>query len=118
MTSENLSILETKIRVIIGHININSIRKKFGSLVKDVGNNIDILMVSETKIGDTFPESQFLMKGFSTPCRLDWTAKCGGILLCIKQEIPSKYIKKPTVNQSFEGFFVELNLRSKKWLLG
>ena len=118
MTSENLSILETKIRVIIGHININSIRKKFESLVKYVGNNIDILMVSETKIDDTFPESQFLMEGFSTPCRLDWTAKCGGILLCIRQDIPSKYIKKPTVNQSFEGFFVELNLRSKKWLLG
>ena len=26
--------------------------------------------------------------------------------------------QKSTVNKSFEGFFVELNLRSKKWLLG
>ena len=27
-------------------------------------------------------------------------------------------MKKITVNESFKGFFVELNLRSKKWLLG
>ena len=32
-------------------------------------------MVSETKIDDTFPESQFLIEGFSTPYRLDRTAK-------------------------------------------
>ena len=46
-------------RVIIGNININSIRKKSESLVKYVGNNLDILRVLETKIGDIFPESQF-----------------------------------------------------------
>ena len=81
-------------------------------------NNLDILMVSEAIIDDTFPESQFLMEDFLTPYRLDRIAKGGGILLHIRQDIPAKYIKKITVNESFEGFFVELNLRSKKWLLG
>ena len=75
-------------------------------------------MVSETKIDDTFPESQFLIKGFSKPFRLDRTAKGGGILLYIREDIPCRYIKQITLNNSFEGFFVELNLRSKKWLLG
>ena len=42
--------------------------------------NVDILMVSETKIDDTFPESQFLIEGFSKLFRLDRTAKGGGIL--------------------------------------
>ena len=37
------------------------IRNKFESFVKYVGNNLDILMVSETKIGDTLQESQFLI---------------------------------------------------------
>ena len=68
-------------RIIIGHLNINSIRNKFESLVTFVGNNLDILMISETKIDDTFPESQFLIEGFSKPFRLDRTAKDGGILL-------------------------------------
>ena len=50
MTSENLMPRnENPYRVIIGHININSIRNKLESLVKYVGNNLDILMVSETK---------------------------------------------------------------------
>ena len=52
-------------RIIIGHLNINSIRNTFESLVRFVGNSLDILMVSETKIDDTFPESQFLIEGYS-----------------------------------------------------
>ena len=64
-------------RIIIGHLNINSIRNKFESLVTFVGNNLDILMISETKIDDTFPKSKFLIEGFSKPFRLDRTAKGG-----------------------------------------
>ena len=77
------------------HLNINSIRNKFESLVTFVGNNLDILMISETKIDDTFPESQFLIEGFSKPFRLDRTAKSGGILLYIREDIPCRCIKKP-----------------------
>ena len=65
-------------------------------------------------IHDTVPETQFLIEGFSKPFRFDRTAKGGGILLCIREDIPCKYIKKITLNNSFEGFFVEINLRSKK----
>ena len=85
---------EIPYRVITGHININSIRNKFESVEKYVGDNLDILMVSETKINDSFPESQLLMEGFSTPYRLGRTVKGGGILLYIRQDTPSKYIKK------------------------
>ena len=105
-------------RIIIHHLNINSIRNKFESLVRFVGNNLDILMVSETKIDDTFLKSQFLIEGFSKPFRLDRIAKGGRILLYIREDIPCRNIKQITLNNLFEGFFVELNLRSKKWLLG
>ena len=77
-----------------------------------------MFMVSETKIDDIFPESQFLIEGFSKPFRLDRTAKGGGILLYIREDILCKYIKQITLNNLFEGFFVELNLRSKKWHFG
>ena len=56
-------------RIIFGQININSIRSKFEQLIYIVNNEIDILMVSETKLDDTFPTSQFLMQGYSTPFR-------------------------------------------------
>ena len=55
-----------------------------------VNYNLDILMISETKIDDTFPDSQFLIEGFSVPYRLDRTAKGGGILLYIREYIVSK----------------------------
>ena len=105
-------------RVIIGHININSIRNKFEPLVSFINNNLDILMLSDAKTDDTFPDLQFLINGFSVPYGLDRTAKGGGILLYIREDIPSKRIKKVTFGESFEGFFIEINLRSKKRLLG
>ena len=33
-------------------------------------NNIDVLLVSETKLDDSFPTAQFLLDGFSKPYRL------------------------------------------------
>ena len=105
-------------KITIGHLTINSIRNKFESLARFVCNNIDILMVSETKIDDTFPESQFLIESFSKPFRFDRTAKGGGILLYIREDIPCRHIKQIPLNNLFKGFFVEVNLRSKQWLLG
>ena len=31
-----------------------------------VGQNIDILLISETKLNETFPDGQFLIPGFLT----------------------------------------------------
>ena len=47
---------QNPLRFIIGHININSIRNKFEPLVSFINNNLDIVMISETKIDDTFPD--------------------------------------------------------------
>ena len=69
-----------------------------------INNNLDILMISETKIDDTFPDSQFLREDFSVPYRLDCTAKEGGILLYIREDIPSKRIKKVTIDEYLKGF--------------
>ena len=80
-------------RVIIGHININSFRNKFELILSFINYNLDILVISETKIDDTFPDSQFLIEGFSVPCRLDRADKGGGILPYIREDIPSKRIK-------------------------
>ena len=58
-------------RIIIGHLNINSIRNKIHTLADIVSNKIDILLISETKIDDTFPNVQFLINSFFEPLRLD-----------------------------------------------
>ena len=55
-----------------------------------IKNEIDILMISETKIDNSFPISQFTMTGYSIPFRLDRTSHGGGILLFVREDIPSK----------------------------
>ena len=58
-------------------------RNKFKSLSAQVKGNIDVLMVSETKIDDTFPVGKFVIDGFSTPYRLDRDSNGGGIMLYV-----------------------------------
>ena len=69
-------------RLILDHANINSIlnTKKFDALTYIIGNNIDIILISETKIDDTFPAAQFFIKGFSAPYRQDRNRTGGGLL--------------------------------------
>ena len=49
--------------LIFAHLNINSIRRKFEFLSTQVKGNIDVLMVSETKIDNSFPVGHFVIDG-------------------------------------------------------
>ena len=73
-------------------------------------------MISETKIDASFPKGEFLLNGYSTLFRLDRNAYGGGILLYVRQDIPSKILL--VEDNLIEDFFVKINLRNKKkWLL-
>ena len=93
---------------IITQININSIRNKFELLVPQVAANINVLKISETKIDEHFPISQFLIDGFSSIYRLDRNSNGDGILIYFKSDI-TKSLK--TINLSIEAIFIEMNLR-------
>ena len=56
---------------VIGQLNINSIRNKFHFLCSKISLNLGLLLVSETKLDDSFPTAQFLMSGFFKPYRLN-----------------------------------------------
>ena len=60
-------------RIIIAHININSIRNKFFLLAEGVRGNINFFTISETKIDDAFLTSQFIISGFAAPFGFDRT---------------------------------------------
>ena len=62
-------------RIIIGHLNIDSLKNKFESLQEQINGNVDILLISEAKLDDSFPNGQFLIKGYSAPYRLDRDAQ-------------------------------------------
>ena len=46
-------------KIVVGHLNINSIRNKFDFLAHQVKEIIDILMILEKKHDESFPPSQF-----------------------------------------------------------
>ena len=91
-------------------------RNKFESLSTQVKGNIDVLMVSETKIDDSFPVGNFVIDGFSTPYWLDRDSNGGGIMLYVREDISSNLLATDEKNH-IESFYVELNLRNEKWLI-
>ena len=82
-----------------------------------VQDKLDILMISETKVDPSFPSSQFPIESFSSSFRLDRNSSGGGIMLFVREEIPSKLLSEYKPNSSVENIFSEINLRSKKWLV-
>ena len=70
--------------------------------------NIDVLMISEAKVDETFPTSQFLIYGVSSPYRLDRDSNGGGILVYFKNNIITKSLK--TINLSIEAIFIEMKM--------
>ena len=103
-------------RLILGYLNINSILGKFDHF-KVLENNIDILVLTETKIDASFPNAQFRIDGFSAPFRLDQNRFGGGALIYVRENIPCKQLTKYILPDDIEGTFVEINLRKTKWLL-
>ena len=82
-----------------------------------IANEIDVLLLSETKLDETFPLEQFLISGFAKPLRLDRNSKGGGIMLFIRDNIPFRLLKPGNLPSNTEAFFIKINLRKKKWLM-
>ena len=86
-------------KLVLIHLNNNLVRSKFEALINIIDNNIDLytqyhhninlLLISETKMDDSFPIVQFQMKGCSVPYRYGRNGKGGG-LLYIREDIKSK----------------------------
>ena len=95
-------------KIIFAHINSNSIINKFDQLA-------NVLMISESKIDDSFPDSQFFLDGYSTPYRLDRKRNGGGIMLFVRNHIPSKMISIEKL--PIESFSIKSNLRKRRWLI-
>ena len=59
-------------KIIVGHLNINSLRNKFEALQFIINRNLDIILLSEIKLDDSFPSVQFILKNFGIPYRNLW----------------------------------------------
>ena len=97
-------------KLILGHVNVNLIRKKINSLVYMPGKIVDIFLISETKLDNSFTPAQFKIEGFTTPYSYVRDDKGGGLLLCIREEIPSSLMQCKT-QWNIKCLSIEINLR-------
>ena len=95
------------IHLIVAH----SLRNKFDLFTELVEVNIDVLIISETKLDSSFPEGQFR---FPTTFRRDRDQFGRAIMIFVREDISSKLLPLETARTSL---YVELKFRKKKWLL-
>ena len=104
-------------RIIIGNLNINSLRNKHKMLTDIVIGKIDILLITESKLGPSFPSAEFRIPSFSNPYRRDRNCFGGGIILYIRDDIPCKLLPSDELLENIECLMVEIILKKAKWLI-
>ena len=95
---------------------LNSVRNKYSSLQQTVLSKTDILLLSETKIDYSFPDSQFFAVGFKM-YREDRTKTGGGLLLYINEILLGKINSSYKFKKNSEIILFEFSVSNKKWLL-
>ena len=70
-------------------------------------SDVDLIMISETKVDNSFLQGQFLIKGFREPFRIDRNIHGGEILFNLRQDIPVKLLSVETLLVACN--FVEIN---------
>ena len=100
------------------YINVNSICNKHAKLFTIVDSNIDILTIAEAKLDCSFQTAQFLVDGYKEPARKDRSKHGGGLLVYVKEDIPSCLLTDHvSVSGLLDLVVIELNFRKQKQLL-
>ena len=96
--------------VSIEHLNINSIRNKSSDVTYLIDNNLNVFIITKTKLDSSFPESQFLLEGMRKTYRLNVFTKKDGL----KEDIPSKCLKIFNHPENIQAISFEISLKQRK----
>ena len=100
-------------KLTFGHLNINSLRNNFDQLTEMVKGFVDIFLIYESKLDDSFLEGQFIIDGYHAPFRFDRHGNSGGLLLYVLEDIPQNALHSDFLTA--ERFYAEVILHKKKW---
>ena len=103
--------------LIIGYLNVYSVRDKFENFSKMIKTDLDVIIIAETKLDKTFPKNQFLIEEFGEPFRLDVTSNRGGLLVYVRHGIIVKELPVTNFPNDIQVIPIELSIRKQKWLL-
>ena len=80
-------------KLILSNLNINPIQNKFELLINQIKGAVEVLMISETKIDNSFPPPKFLIDGFGQPYGADQNSFGSRIMLYVRESIPLNFMK-------------------------
>ena len=112
---QTTSLIQCRKKIILGHLNINSLRNKFESIADVIQGTSDIFLLSETKIDESFPDKQFRLKNYKI-FRKDRNRYRGGIMFYANQNLPCKRLTTEIDNLT-ETIFLEVNVQSSSGYL-
>ena len=87
------------------HFLIDKLANEFDQLKLLVQDDVDIYVITETRIDETFPHDHFLIDNFAKLYILDRDRNGVGVLIYIREDIPSKPLK---INRGIETFLQRL----------
>ena len=103
-------------RLIFSTLDANSIPNKLDDIRITIADFVDILVITESKLDQSFPESQFFINRFSKPFRKDRNRHGGGFLMYIKEDIPQKELSF-NLPSGIGIIIIGLNINKIKWLV-
>ena len=101
--------------LIFSTLNINSVPNKLDYIRITIADFVDIL-VTESKLDQSFPDSQFFINRFSKLFRKDRNRHGGGLLMYIKEDNSQKELSF-NLPSDIEIIIIELNINKIKWLV-
>ena len=108
---------ENSSNALLMHLNINSIQNKFEDLtILNRSLKAQILVISETKIDRSYPDSQFKLQGYNM-FRKDRAKGGGGLLVYTSTTIPSRKLTLPTTYKTLEAIAVDVKIGRQDILL-
>ena len=99
-------------KLIIDNLNINSYARKIYQFKTIKQNKLDIVVITEIKLDNSYPPSQFSIDGFSKAYMFDRNKNGGGILIFIRADITRKQ-SKYNFTKEIECIFFQINFSKK-----
>ena len=75
------------------------------------------MCITETKLGESFLNNQFVLVGYHFPYRLDITDQKRGLMVFVKSHIPSRRLNDFKIPSNIQIIRFKISLRKEKWLV-
>ena len=102
--------------ILLGHLNINSVRNKFESSNEMIRNNFDIFVITERKLDTSFQDSQFHIPGYRL-FRKDRNKNGGGLMCYINRDLPVKIVTNNKFLTNLEVLSIKKTVGKRKILV-